>query len=161
MVSGVGHRAVYFNQFYCWIKKQNHQTRKTACVTYECTIITACQRSCGKVMFSQVSVCSRGEGGYSGPMSLFGGGWDLVWWVPPSPHPPRHGTSWVGMSTPTPPKHGIQCDTVGKRAIRILLECFLVHLYVYVDKLLQCFRTFSVFYFMNFFLLHPYCRNGD
>ena len=63
------------------------------------------------------------------PCPFLGGGWDLVWWVPPPP-PTRHGTSGVGMSTPTPPKHGIQRDTVGKRAARILLECFLVHLSV-------------------------------
>ena len=101
MVSGVGHRAVYFNQFYCWIKKQNHQTRKTACVTYECTIITACQRSCGKEMFSQVSVCSRGEGGYSGPMSLFGVGGTSCGGYPPSPTPQDMGLhGWV---CPPPP----------------------------------------------------------
>ena len=38
-------------------------------------MFTARQRSCGKVMFSQVSVCpQRGREGISGPRSILGGG---------------------------------------------------------------------------------------
>ena len=96
-------------------------------------------------MLSQVSLCPRGRGwvgisglmsfpgvGISGTRSLpgvgmsegggyvrgggihtSGLGWDFRIMVTP---PSRHGTS------------GIQRDTFGKRAVRILLECFLVGL---------------------------------
>ena len=65
-------------------------------------------------MFSQVSVCSQGEQGISGPrpflvtgpMSLLGGG----------------GVVLEGL---LPPQE-VQWDTVGKRVVCILLECFLV-----------------------------------
>ena len=69
-------------------------------------LFTARKRSCGKVMFSQVSVFPQRE------------------WV----FTPR---GWVcpggGYSAP-PPIHatGILRDTVDKRVVRILLECFLV-----------------------------------
>ena len=40
-----------------------------------------------------------------------------------STHPPDMGP---GGGRVQPPGHGIQWDTVGKREVRILLECFLV-----------------------------------
>ena len=44
-------------------------------VNFRAYMFTACQRSCGKVMFSQVSVCpQRGREGISGPRSILGGG---------------------------------------------------------------------------------------
>ena len=58
-------------------------------------LVTARQRSCGKVVFSQVSVCPQGVGisvpmafltvGISGPMSLLGGGEYVRGWTPPTP----------------------------------------------------------------------------
>ena len=73
-------------------------------------VITARQRSCGKVMFSRVSVCPEG-GGYL---------WFHVWRVT---HQSEMGPQGVGTH---PPPHGIQWDMVSKWAVRILLECFLV-----------------------------------
>ena len=49
------------------IKKWHHETpnhpRGELGVTMNCSLITARQRSCGKVMFSQVSVCHSVRGG--------------------------------------------------------------------------------------------------
>ena len=70
--------------------------------------VSASQRSCGEVIFSQVSVCSQGWVGNSGPMSF------------PSGYPWYQASSWTL----------IQWDTVGKQLVRILLECFLVHNFV-------------------------------
>ena len=53
-------------------------------------------------------------------MSRRGGGYVKRGWVLTFP---GHGTSGSGYS---PQGHGIQRDTVGKRAVRILLECFLM-----------------------------------
>ena len=117
-------------------------------------VITTGKQSCGKVMFSQVSVSSHVLSG--GLVSLvpgpFGmvlvcsrvGGWVDVWW---NGHPEgawvfagdgyvqRVGMSgggyvqWVGMSGNTHPLNmgpGIPWDTVSKWEVHIIMECFLV-----------------------------------
>ena len=68
-------------------------------ITQFCEIIfNTRQRSCGKIMFSQVFVCPRkGVQGISGPMSFPGVGGYVQ-----------------------------RVDTVSQRAVNILLECFLV-----------------------------------
>ena len=85
-------------------------------------VINARQRGCGKVMFSQVSVCP--QGGLSLVPCPFWGGVSLVlgsfWgWVCPeggySHIPPDMGRGYS-------PRNGIQWDA----AVRILLECFLL-----------------------------------
>ena len=42
---------------------------------------------------------------------------------------PKGGTHspWSGCASPRYMGHGILCDTVDKRSVRILLECFLVY----------------------------------
>ena len=111
-------------------------------------IITACKRSCEKVMFSQVSVCPQGFGVGTSHAS-----WDRSHSRVPLPPPSRHKTGG-----PTPPPPGYQTwgptphlpwpskhqtwgpspppywhvvvtaekHTVDRRAVRILLECCLV-----------------------------------
>ena len=88
-------------------------------------LVTSRNSSCGKVMFSQVSVksfCSAGGGGLlgiSGMKSLPGGGRGV-----PTPH----------LLTPS----GGHIRSVGKRVVRILLECFLVFNFNFkCDKKLQ------------------------
>ena len=69
-------------------------------------------------------------------MSMSRGGWVCPEGVGISPD---MGPRWEGVGThpsPLPPGHGIQRDTVGKWAVRILLECFLiVHIIVYTPVL--------------------------
>ena len=80
-------------------------------------IITARKRSCGKVMFLQLSVIlfTRGKG------VCFSACWDTP---PPlradTPPPPR---------SRHPPAQCMLGDTVNKRAVCILLECNLVEFY--------------------------------
>ena len=100
-------------------------------------LITARQRSCGKVMFLLVSVCPQGVS-ISGPMSFPGG------WVSLVPGPlqgggvdmsrgwvcPEDGCVCAGGGYPLlPPCHwhlvAATC-AVYTWAVRILLECFLV-----------------------------------
>ena len=90
------------------------------------SIVTACNSSCGKVVFSEASVSHSVPGGDVGgglcshdlsdrgwvslvPDAFWGGGY--VW-------------GWVGMSRAwiTPPQDRGPRDTVCKRAVRILLE---------------------------------------
>ena len=83
-------------------------------------------------MFLQV--CVHGEGGISGPMSFLGGGghiWYQVasrgWVCPVGGYPPiPMGPQGVGEYPPAPPPKklgpGTPQDTVGKRAVHILLE---------------------------------------
>ena len=90
----------------------------------------------GKVVFSQVSVCPQGEGGWLPSMQhrshdrgVFPPSLDAD---PPRCRPPAPGCrpSWMQtpwMQTP-PPTHGILWDTVNKRTVRILPECILVDL---------------------------------
>ena len=80
-------------------------------------IFTARQRSCGKVMFSQMYVCPQGVD-ISGPM-FFPGMLGYLWYQLHS-----KGAGYVGGDPPT--RRGIQWDTVGKRVVRILLKCFLL-----------------------------------
>ena len=88
-------------------------------------LVTACNGSCGKVMFSRVCIShsvQKGGGGLlgiSGMKSLPGGGRGV-----PTPH----------LLTPS----GGHIRSVGKRVVRILLECFLVfHFNFKCDKKLQ------------------------
>ena len=94
--------------------------------------IAARQRSCGKVMFTQVSVCPRGVDGISGPMS-FPGVCGYLWYQVPSVGGGYvHGqgldmsrrVEYVQGRGYSTPRHGIQRNMVDKRAVRILLECF-------------------------------------
>ena len=112
-------------------------------MTFRYLTFTARQRSCGKAMFSQVSVCPSGGVGISCPMFFLG--WiSLVpgpfWgvamsmeWVCPwggyvqrcvlTPDMGPQGGGYVrGRWVHTHPSHRIQQDTVGKRAVPILLE---------------------------------------
>ena len=85
-------------------------------------------------MFSRVSVCLKGGVvvGISGSMSFLGDGisvpgpfWGRGWWggwVCP-------GDGYVLSGEGGAPGHGISQDTVGKRMVRIPLECFLVSFY--------------------------------
>ena len=75
----------------------------TLCIAGNSTrLIADMPRSCGKVMFSQASVCPQG-----------GEGVCPTWMQTPFP---SHETD----------PHGILRDTVKKRVVRILLECILV-----------------------------------
>ena len=69
--------------------------------TLECFFVTTHKRSCGKVMFSQASVCSRGGMSSHNAMSR------------PLPHHRWH-------------LEAEKTGTVGKWAVRTTLECFLV-----------------------------------
>ena len=97
-------------------------------------------------MFSQVSVCPQEKGLYlwshvlSGTGVGMSGGEYVRGWVCLGAWELRKVGISRGRVPPwrwdlsggyvqrltTPPRHGIQCDMVGKRAVRILLECFLV-----------------------------------
>ena len=72
-------------------------------------LIAARKRSCGKIMFSQVSVILSGGGGWVG---RYGGGWisQVPWYT--------HQYCYLVAATTK--------RTVGKQVVRILLECFLV-----------------------------------
>ena len=74
-----------------------------------CVVITACKRICGKVMFLHVSVCW--QWGRVVPYLL----------GPDPPQPPRRNIEPDRKWHHTPPPPEPQ-----KRAVRILLECFLV-----------------------------------
>ena len=77
-------------------------------------VFTACKVGCGKVMFSQVCVCSQGGWVSLVPCPFWGVG--------------RGGYVQDGVGThPSPPIHGILRDMVNKR---VVLECFLVELKV-------------------------------
>ena len=120
-----------------------------ASVTFRYLTCTALQRSCGKAMFSQVSVCPSGGVGIS--CAMFFLGWislvpGLFWgggyvhgvgmsmeWVCPwgvyvqrcvlTPDMGPQGGGYVrGRWVHTHPSHRIQQDTVGKPAVRILLK---------------------------------------
>ena len=83
------------------------------------------QLHCGKIMFSQASVCPWGRGisgrrPFPGHMSLPGG-----------------RVSY----TPTPEE---QLDTVGKRAVLILPECFLGQLLAAYHPEVATFRYFQI-----------------
>ena len=93
-------------------------------VSWEEEIITASQRSCRKVKFSQVCVCPQ-VGCMSGPRPLPGGGY--VW-----SQVPLKGTT-TGRYTPGK-VHNLEGTPLGtdiywwppKRVVRILQECILV-----------------------------------
>ena len=102
-------------------------------------IITARQRSCGKVMFLQLSVI------------LFTGGSASVHAGIPSP---------PGPARPPPGQWCMLGDTVNKRAVCILLECNLVSCNFLSskgsftsNKSRNRKRNFCLFFF-NFFLFH-------
>ena len=132
---------------------------------FRCSIyvINGRQRSCGKVMFSQVCVILFGGGVMPGPRSLLGG---IGMFGPRLPGPGggvyprgryaivggyargvgRYKRGWVYVYPPTPadmgpvlpplvltPRVATTTRKVGKRAVRILLECFLV-LKLWYDK---------------------------
>ena len=78
-------------------------------------IINARQRSCGKVMFSQASVSNSVHGGWE-------------WVLDSLPEVVTH-LPGVGIQPPAHRIHRLEVygqDTVDKRAVRILLEYFLV-----------------------------------
>ena len=80
------------------------------------------QRSWGKVMFLQASVILSTGGGSTWPGTPPGPGtppWDQV-----------HPLDQAPPQTTTPPAQSMLGDTVNARAVRILLECILVRIYV-------------------------------
>ena len=112
---------------------------------------TTRKRSCEKVMFSQVCVCSQGVD-ISSTRSLRG-----EWALTPL---------GVGMSRGwvlTPRIHGILCNIVNKRAVRIQLGCFLVVLAFAIGKCDETLKTYAACartlpYSVMFFLLLSFAQ---
>ena len=130
----------------------NYTTVNCAYRVFNCTylmqhwfiLITASQRRGGKKMFPRVSVSHSVHGGrgwvslvpcpfqlvgVSGTRSLLEvspEGWVCLGWACQGVGMSFLGGMSRGGVDTLSPWHGIQRDTVGKRAVRILLECFLV-----------------------------------
>ena len=57
--------------------------------------------------------------------------WDIRRREGTHPHPLDRGSQDGVVLTPRPPGHRIQWDRVDRRAVRILLKCFLVTIVIY------------------------------
>ena len=120
-------------------------------------IVTTCQRSCGKVIFLVLSVCHSVHRGVSPHVTIIHGALDLaIQGSQPTSGPcPLHmGPHYTGTLAPlwslAPIDMGPHCTgtparqtcsnflhyeahTIGKRAVCILLECFLVVSMIFDD----------------------------
>ena len=88
--------------------------------------ITGRNEVVAKVMFLQVCVCPRGGGGCL-PQCILG------CQTRPPPAPPRSGRPPRDQADPPPPPGSIQ-HTVYERPVRILLECILVQIWVFIQS---------------------------
>ena len=113
-------------------------------------LFTARKRSCGKVMFSQVSVCHSAGGVSMWPLPMMHPDMGIPFPTPPScPLPLRYRHPVVAIKT----------RTVGKWAVLILMECrfFLRKIYAFRATNYRCYQLI----YWKRLLLKTYSRQTD
>ena len=108
-----------------WIMAELSLYRRTYCVMYHkiesCSMFAACKRSCGKVMFSHVFVCSQRKGWSDCSMELWKGRHHQK--TEPPPPEGRPPISLEGRPRPTPRRYSQQAGGTHPIGMHTCVNC--------------------------------------